>query len=120
MCSTVYQVEVEQGHGRHGFYDGHCAGQHARVVASAGFEGGVRTIQIYGVLFHEYGCHRFEGHAEVDVLSVADAALNTAGMVGVRLDAPVVVEEYVVLFRALHFQSFESFAVFECFGSVNA
>ena len=63
----------------------------------------VRTIQIYGVLFHEYGCHRFEGHAEVDVLSVADAALNTAGMVGVRFDAPVVVEEYVVLFRALHF-----------------
>ena len=35
---------------------------------------------VYGVLLHEYGCHGLEGYAEVDVLSVADAALNATGV----------------------------------------
>ena len=68
------------------------------------FEGGVHAVHVYGVLLHEYGCHGVEGYAEVDVLSVADAALNATGVVGMRFDASVVVIEHVVLFGAFHLQ----------------
>ena len=119
MCSTDNQVEIEQGHGCHGFHDGHGSGQYAGVVTSAGFEGGVHAVHVYGVLLHEYGCHGLEGYAEVDVLSVADAALNAAGVVGMRFDASVVVIEHVVLFGAFHLQSFEAFAVFKRFCGVD-
>lgn len=91
MRSTVNQVEIEQGHGGHGFYDRHGTGQYTGVVASAGFECGVYAVHIYGMLLHEYGGHRLESYAEVDVLSVTDAALNTAGVVGMRFDASVVI-----------------------------
>lgn len=37
-----------------------------------------------------------KSYAEVDVLSVTDAALNTAGVVGMRFDASVVIKEHVV------------------------
>ena len=55
-------------------------------MASAGFQGGVYTVNVHGVLFHQYGCHGFEGYAEIDVLSVADSALYAARMVGAGLD----------------------------------
>ena len=75
---------------------------------------GVYAVHIYGMLLHEYGGHRLESYAEVDVLSVTDAALNTAGVVGMRFDASVVIKEHVVLFGTFHLQTLESFAVFKC------
>ena len=40
-----------------------------------------------GLLFLQQGSHRLEGHAEVDVLPVADAALNAAAVIGDRRDS---------------------------------
>ena len=75
LCRPVYQVIVQQRHRRHRLHDGHGAGQHAGVVSSAGFEGGVLAVDVHRVLLHQDGGDGLEGDAEVDVLSVADAAL---------------------------------------------
>ena len=52
-------------------------------------------------------------------MSVADAALNTAGVIGFRFNTSAVIEEYVILFRTFLLQAFKSVAVFECFGSID-
>ena len=61
------------------------------------FQGGVYTVNVHGVLLHQYGCHGFEGYTEIDVLSVADSTLYTARMIGAGLDTSVVVVEHVIL-----------------------
>ena len=89
-------------------------------MAAAGFQGRVYSVDVHGFLFHQQGGYRLEHDAEIDVLSVAYASLDAAGMVGMRFNPPVVIVKDVVLFGTLHFQSFESFAVFKRFGGVDA
>ena len=89
-------------------------------MASACFQGGVDTINVDGFLFHQQRCNRFEYYTEINILTITQSSLDTSGVVGMCLDASVVIIENIVLFGTFHFQSLESFAVFECFGSVNA
>lgn len=93
----VYQIIIQYRHGRHGFYNGYGTGQYARVVTALRLHGGVNAVDVHRMLFHQEGRYRLEGHAEMDVLTVADAALDASRMVGVCGDASVVVVEYVVL-----------------------
>ena len=69
-------------------------------MASSGFQGGVYTVNVHGVLLHQYGCHGFEGYTEIDVLPVADSTLYAARMVGAGFDTSVVIVEHIILFRA--------------------
>ena len=99
--STCQETVVEQCDGCHGFYDGYGTGQYAGIVAAAGGEGGGLAVDGDGVLLHEQGGHGLEGYAEVDVLSVADAALDASAVVGAGGDASVPVgDEDVVLLAA--------------------
>ena len=61
-----------------------------------------------------------KAHAEVDVLSVADASLYASRVVGVCHDASAVVVEHIVLFRAFLFQPLETVSVLEGLGCVDA
>lgn len=99
MCSTVNKIKIKYGHGSHCLYDGHCTWQYAWVMATAGFQCGVYPIYVDRMLFHKYGGYRLECNAEEDILSVADAALDTAGVIGFRFNTSAVIEEYVILFR---------------------
>ena len=85
----------------------------------AGFQCGVYSVDVDCFLFHQYGGDRFEDNTEIDILSVAQTALDTTGVVGMCFDPSVIVVENIVLFGTSHLQSLESFAVFECFGSVD-
>ena len=69
-------------------------------MASSGFQGGVYTVNVHGVLLHQYGCHGFEGYTEIDVLPVTDSTLYTARMIGAGLDTSVIVLEHIILLRA--------------------
>ena len=88
-------------------------------MATAGFQCGVYPIYVDRMLLHKHGGYRLECNAEEDILSVADAALNTAGVIGFRFNTSAVIEEYGILFRTFLLQAFKSVAVFECFGSID-
>ena len=120
MSCLVEQVVVEQGHGRHGLHDGDGTRQDARVVTSTGCDVGVMSGRVDSRLFHEYRGHGLECHAEIDVLSVADAALYASRVVGARVDAPVVVIEEVILLRAGQVHASEAFAIFEALCCIDA
>ena len=97
MAGFVQQVIVEYRHGSHGFYNGHRTRQYTRVVTAFGFQYRIVPVDVDGRLFHQNGSYRFEGHLEIDVLTVADSSLNTTGAVGTGLDVSVVVVENVIL-----------------------
>ena len=78
----MLQVGIGEGEGGHGFDDGDGAGEDAGVVAAVGGEEGGAAVDIDRRLFAEEGGHGFEGHAEDDVVAVADAPLDAAAVVG--------------------------------------
>ena len=69
-------------------------------MASASFQDRVLAFHIDGFLFHQDGSNRFEGDTEINILPVRDAALYASGMIRVRVDVSVVIEETVVPFRS--------------------
>ena len=110
----IKQVIVEDGHCRHGFHYGDSTGEHACIVAPAGFQGGGLAVLGYGGLFHQDGGNWFEGNAEVDVLSVRDASLYTATTVGLGGDATLAVgDEDIVLLAPSQVHAGEPHAVFK-------
>ncbi len=70
----------------HGFHDGNGAGKNAGVVTATGFQDRVFMLTAHGGLRLQDGGGGFEGDAEDDVLSVADAALDAAAAVRARAD----------------------------------
>ena len=89
-------------------------------MTSACFQSGVDAINVDSFLFHQQRGNRFEHYTEINILTITQSPLNTSGVIGMRLDPSVIVIENIVLFGTFHFQSLESFTVFECFGSVDA
>ena len=88
-------------------------------MASAGLEQGGLAFHGDGFLFHEHRGHRFEGYPEIDVLSVADAALDTSAPVGAGGDALWRGDEDVVLFASPLCHSGKALPVFEAFHGVD-
>ena len=88
-------------------------------MTSAGFQCRIYAVDVHRFLLHQQGSNRFEYYTEVNILSVTDSSLNTSGVVGMRFNPSVVVEEYVVLLGAFHLQSLESFSIFEGFGGID-
>ena len=77
-------------------------------MAATGFQGRIYAVDVHRMLFHQYGRYGLEGNAEIDILSVADATLDTSRMVRAGFDASIIVIEYIVLFRTFLLQSFEA------------
>ena len=77
------------------------------------------SIFIYCFLFSKNGGHGFEGHTEVDILTVADAALNAAAVVGRRCDTSILIAEYVVHGLAAHGGAVESIAILKAFDGID-
>ena len=73
---------VQNDHGAHGLYHGNGAWQDAGVVPTLSLEGRGVAVDVDGLLLAEQGGHGLEGYAEVDVLSVGDASLYAAAVVG--------------------------------------
>ena len=77
-------------------------------------------MDVDGRLFHQDSGYRLEGYLEIDVLTVADASLNTTGTVGTCPDASVVVIENVILLASFLVHAAESLSVFESFYGIDA
>ena len=90
-------------------------------MAALGFEGRGVAIFVHGGLFLKDGGDGFEGHAEVDVLAIADTALNASTVVGGGGD-PTFRQgaEDIVLLGASGCDAIEAIAIFEAFDGVDA
>ena len=75
------------------------------------------AFEIDGGLFHQKGGYGLEGHTEVYVLAVTDAALDTAAVI--RGCIPIRQED-VVLFGASGGDASEAFAIFEALDGIDA
>src|SRR2546430_10318056 len=84
----------------HGFDHRHGAGQHAGVVATARLERRVLEIHVHGLLFDHDGGDRLERDAEVNRLTVRDAALDAAGTIRGSVNLPALCAKWIVVLRA--------------------
>ena len=105
-------AEDESGHG---FHDGDGAREDAGVVAAAAFEFGILMVGAdRGLGGHDRG-GGFEGHAEDDGFTVADASLDAAGAVRVSADLVAFHVEVIVVFHAGEAGAFEAASDLESF-----
>ena len=112
---------VKDDHSRHGLYHGYGPGKHAWVVASAGCQRRSVPLHIHSFLWAQERGYRLEGHAEVDILAIRDAALDAAAVVGGRCNPPVAVaDEAVVHLRAAFGGKVETVAIFKALDGVDA
>ena len=81
MSCFVQQIIVEDRHGCHSFNDRYGTWQDTWIVAAAGVEDGWIAILVDGLDLFEKRCNRLEGAAEVDRLTVGDAALDAAAVI---------------------------------------
>ena len=77
----IEQIGIQYCHGSHGLYNGHGTRNHAGVVATLCLEGNFMALHVYGLLVAQQGGHGFKSYSEVDVLAIADAALNASAMI---------------------------------------
>ena len=90
-------------------------------MAAPGLEGGGLPVEVDRLLLAQQGGHGFEGYTEVDVLPVAQSALNAAAVVGAGDDAAVAVgHKHVVLFTAACADSGKALAILKTLDVIDA
>ena len=62
-------------------------------MTSACFQSGVDAINVDSFLFHQQRGNRFEHYTEINILTITQSSLDTSGVVGMCLDASVVIIE---------------------------
>ena len=77
------------------------------------------SLHIHRLLRSQECGNRFEGHAEVNILSVGDAALYASAVVGQRRDGRAA-DESVVYLRAATVDSVEAVAILKTFDGIDA
>ena len=78
------------------------------------------AFKVDGILFRQDGGNGFEGHTEVDVLAVADAALNAAAVIGGGGDPTLGLgDEDIVLLGATGSDARETLAIFETLDGID-
>ena len=92
---------IDDDQRRHGFYDGHGAGEHAGIMTPPARELGGLAMDIDRLLRAQEGGRWFERDAAADLLAVADAALHTSAAVGPRTHLTFTILEEVVVLRPL-------------------
>ena len=73
---------VGQNEIHHGLHHRHGSGQHTRVMSTFRGEGGGLSAIVDCLLLFADRCGGLEGHPDHNRLAVADASLNSAGIVG--------------------------------------
>ena len=111
---------VEYHHCSHRFHDGDGTGDYTRVVTAVCLEGGGLTFHIDGGLFLKNRGDGFEGHPEINVLSVAHTALDTAAVVGGCANLAFLVDKHVIEFTALPGGTGKAFAILKAFHGIDA
>ena len=89
-------------------------------MAAFRFHHRIISIDIDRLLFHQEGSYGLEGYTEVDVLSVADTALDTSRVVGTCIDATLVVIEHIVLLASAQSHVVEPFAISKSLHGIDA
>ena len=112
----MLQVGIGKGEGGHGLDNGDGAGEDAGVVAAVSREEGGGAVDIDRRLFAQEGGYGLEGHAEDDVVAVADAALDAAAVVGGGGEAR---QESIVLLRTAQGSTGKAEAVLKTFDGVD-
>ena len=80
---------IQKRDGSHGFYDYNRSGNDHRIMASFDPDTDIFILFVYGILFHRDGRSGLDGSAENDIAAVADAAKDSAGMIGKLLKRTV-------------------------------
>ena len=75
----------------------HGARYHTWVVTSTCQQGRVLTVTGYRLLLLQKRCHRFECHAEEDVIAIGYSTLNTAAVISKCGYTTIFVAENIVL-----------------------
>ena len=112
----MLQVGIGKGEGGHGLDNGDGTREDARVVAAVSREEGGAAVDIDRRLFAQEGGNGLEGHAEDDVVAVADAALDAAAVVGGGGEAR---QESIVLLRTAKGRTRKTEAVLKTFDGVD-
>ena len=58
-------------------------------MSSTGRESGGISFKVDCLLFLQNSCHGFEGYTEINVLTVGDASLDTAAVIGLGREVRV-------------------------------
>lgn len=113
---VVAHPVVDENERGHRFDDGDCPGEDAGIVAALSLELRGRAGVVHGGLcFHHRGSG-FEGHPEVDVFSVGNAALDAARAVGLGADPAVLIDEEIIVLDSGQVSTRKTAADFESFG----
>ena len=89
-------------------------------MSSASRESGGISFEVDRLLFLQNGSYGFEGHTEINVLTVGDAALDASAVVGGGCGTTVYGTEDVVLLGASGGDAVEALTVFEAFDGIDA
>lgn len=97
-------------------------------MTAAGLEKGWVALNVEGLLLTKLGSDGFEGDTEIDVLTIGDATLDAAAVVGLHADTTegAVISaldrgeiEEVVLLGATHGETIEALTVFEALDGID-
>ena len=70
-------------------------------------------------MFHQDRSDRFKGYPEINILSVGDPSLDTAGIIGTSIDMSVIIEKAIVPFRSAEEGGVESVSILEALHGVD-
>src|SRR6266508_5967521 len=100
-CSLPQSMIAKNQRG-HCFYDWHCSGKNARIMASARSELGLLTRTGHRFLFVTDCSSWLKRDAKINLLPITDAALHASGIVGCRANSPATHLKWIVMLRAPH------------------
>ena len=110
-CPHIGQHQVQYGQGCHAFYNHDCAGNDDRIVASRDLQRTFNMVTANGLLWLKDGWSWLDMSAQKDGRAVADAAQNTAGVVGFLGNLSILYAKGIVVFGAFAGRNLDSTAV---------
>src|SRR5207244_5309998 len=100
-CSLPQSMIAKHQRG-HRFHDRHRPGKNARIMASARSELSLLARTGHGLLFVGDRSCGLKCDTKIDLLSITDAALHSAGIVSCRANSPAAHLKWIVMLRAPH------------------
>src|SRR5215813_11992673 len=99
----------------HCFYDRHCSGKNAWVMASARSEPGLLARPGHRFLLVTDCSCWLKRDTKINLLAITDAALDAAGMIACRANSPTTHLKWIVMLRASHLSRGKARADLESF-----
>ena len=114
-CPHIGQHQVQYGQGCHAFYNHDCAGNDDRIVASLDLQRTFNMVTANGLLWLKDGWSWLDMSAQKDGRAVADAAQNTAGVVGFLGNLSILYAKGIVVFGAFAGRNLDAVTDFNSF-----